>query len=97
MCVCVCVRARARVCVRARVRARAHTHKYVQVFWQTKSCVQPRGPRDEWQQMQQMPPPVVKWAQEGKAQSEMRPGKVDPKGGSSRDYRPLMTEISFED
>ena len=76
---------------------RAHKHEYVQVFWQTKSRVQPRGPRDEWQQMQQMPPPVVKWAQEGKAQSVMRPGKVDPQGGSSMDYRSLMTKISADD
>jgi hypothetical protein len=47
--------------------------------------------------MQQMPPRVVKWAQEGKALSEMRPGKVDPLGGSPRDYRSLMTEISADD
>lgn len=63
------------------------------VFWQTKSLVQPRGPKNEWEQMQQMPPAVQTWAEQGHSQSERRPGKVDLRNGSTDDYRGLMTEI----
>lgn len=64
------------------------------IFWQTKSRVQPRGTNDEWEQLQQMPPVVKAWAQQGRAESEQRPGKVDLVDGSAKDYRGLMTSIS---
>ena len=85
--------------MRARAVTRAQTHAFNcgQIFWQTKSRVQPRGAIDEWRQMQQMPPPVVKWAKEGRAESEARPGKVDPYGGCAADYRSLMTEVSSDE
>ena len=84
---------------RACCHARANTRAYVcaQIFWQTKSRVQPRGSIDEWRQLQQMPPPVIKWAQEGRAESEARVGKIDPSGGCAADYRSLMTEVSTDD
>jgi hypothetical protein len=63
------------------------------IFWQTKSVVQPRGNKDEWKEMQQMPPAVKTWAQEGHAESEKRPGKVDFINGSEKDYRGVMTDI----
>mmetsp|Transcript_22440 Transcript_22440/g.33209 ORF Transcript_22440/g.33209 Transcript_22440/m.33209 type:complete len:788 (-) Transcript_22440:422-2785(-) len=63
------------------------------VFWQTKSCVQPRGAVDEWGKMQQMPPAIQQWANEGQPQSEKRSGKVNLKDGSAEDYRKLMTKI----
>lgn len=65
------------------------------VLWQTKSCVQPRGTTvDEWELMQNMHPVVRTWAQEGKAESEKRPGKVDLAHGSPEDYRGLMTDVT---
>jgi len=63
------------------------------VFWQTKSRIQPRGPKDEWAQMQNMPPLVQAWAQQGKPESTKRPGKVNLKDGAAADYRSLMTDI----
>lgn len=66
------------------------------VFWQTKSRVQPRGNLDEWERMQQMPPKVQTWANQGLPQSDDRPGKVDLKFGSVKDYRGLMTDIFRE-
>jgi len=43
--------------------------------------------------MQGMPEGVKEWAQQGQAHSELRPGKVDLRAGSSADYRGLMTKI----
>jgi hypothetical protein len=63
------------------------------LFWQTKSLVQPRGREDEWKRMQQMPSAVQQWAQQGQAESTVRPGKVDLLDGSAEDYRGLMTKI----
>jgi hypothetical protein len=79
---CVCARAQSRPAL-------------IDVFTeQTKSLVQPRGPADEWEQMQRMPEAVREWAQRGQAHSKERPGKVDLKAGSCAGYRELMTEIS---
>ena len=64
------------------------------VFWQTKSRIQPRGVKDEWRRMKQMPASVLAWAREGRAESKERPGAVNPSDASSpASYRALMTEI----
>lgn len=63
------------------------------VLWQTKSAVQPRGPRDEWEKLKAMPKKVLVWANAGAAESKHRPGMVDTVKGTSADYRPLMTSL----
>ncbi|KAL3912257.1 MAG: hypothetical protein SGARI_001255 [Bacillariaceae sp.] len=64
------------------------------MLWQTKSLVQPKGPLNEWEKMQQQNDVVKKWADDGKAESpKFRPGKVSTKDGSSEDYRSVMTVI----
>jgi len=63
------------------------------VFWQTKSRVQPMGGSDEWDRMRQMPPIVRKWADEGKAESALRPGSVNTAGGCAADYRAVTTVV----
>jgi hypothetical protein len=63
------------------------------VFWQTKSRVQPMGSSDEWDRMRQMPPVVRKWAEEGKAESALRPGLVNTAGGCAADYRAVTTVV----
>ena len=63
------------------------------MLWQTKSAVQPRGSEDEWAKMQTMPSAVHAWADEGKAESSLRPGSVRLAGGSPDDYRGLMTQV----
>jgi 1-aminocyclopropane-1-carboxylate deaminase/D-cysteine desulfhydrase-like pyridoxal-dependent ACC family enzyme len=64
------------------------------IFWQTKSVVQPRGTKNEWNALQhEMPVAVQEWANKGEAQSTKRPGTVDLVNGSPKDYRHLMTKI----
>ena len=63
------------------------------MLWQTKSAVQPRGSEDEWAKMQTMPPAVHAWADDGEAESSLRPGSVRLTGGSPDDYRGLMTRV----
>ena len=66
------------------------------VFWQTKSRIQPRGTKNEWDQMQHdMPKAVQAWANSGCAESAERPGKVDLAHGSPEDYRNLMTSVTL--
>ena len=63
------------------------------MLWQTKSAVQPRGSEDEWAKMQTMPSAVHAWADDGKAESSLRPGSVRLTDGSPDDYRGLMTRV----
>mmetsp|Transcript_11992 Transcript_11992/g.14553 ORF Transcript_11992/g.14553 Transcript_11992/m.14553 type:complete len:223 (+) Transcript_11992:1-669(+) len=63
------------------------------LFWETKSAVQPLGPENEWEKLLKEPEVVQKWASNGKAESSLRPGKVNTEGGSKEDYRSLMTPI----
>ena len=63
------------------------------LLWQTKSAVQPRGEQDEWAAMRAMPPSVRDWADDGSAESALRPGSVDTAGGAADDYRHLMTPL----
>jgi len=67
------------------------------ILWQTKSVTQPRGPRDEWARLQAMDPATHKWANEGAAESTLRPGSVNVPHGCPEDYRGLMTEIKVGD
>ena len=63
------------------------------MLWQTKSAVQPRGSEDEGAKMHTMPPAVHAWADDGEAESSLRPGSVRLAGGSPDDYRGLMTRV----
>ena len=64
------------------------------MLWQTKSAVQPLGPlMNEWEKMQMQNETVKKWANEGKAESKLRAGKVSTKDGTADDYRSIMTTI----
>ena len=63
------------------------------ILWQTKSATQPRGRVDEWKRMQAMSAATKRWANEGAAESTLRPGSVNVETGSPDDYRGLMTEI----
>ena len=69
----------------------APSPKYM--LWMTKSAVQPRGKIDEWPRLQEANKDVKKWANDGAAESKLRPGRVSTIDGKSEDYRPLMTEI----
>ena len=64
------------------------------LFWQTKSNVQPLGGEDEWSRFIAMPDKIKEWADKGKAESELRPGKVDTKFGNNTDYRIAMTKVT---
>mmetsp|Transcript_43733 Transcript_43733/g.138439 ORF Transcript_43733/g.138439 Transcript_43733/m.138439 type:complete len:318 (-) Transcript_43733:218-1171(-) len=63
------------------------------LLWQTKSAVQPLGTEDEWAQLAEMPPLVKRWADDGPAESTLRPGKVDTANGTPDDYRHLMKAL----
>lgn len=63
------------------------------MLWMTKSAVQPRGKNDEWSKMQKANEAVLKWANNGKAESKLRPGRFSTVDGRKEDYRSLMTEI----
>lgn len=63
------------------------------MLWQTKSAIQPRDQADEWAQLCAMDPATREWAESGRAESTLRPGKVDVTHGSPQDYRGLMTEV----
>lgn len=65
------------------------------MLWQTKSAVQPKGPLDEWEKMQQQNDTVKKWANDGKAESKFRPGKVNLSNGNPEDYRSVMTPVTL--
>jgi hypothetical protein len=64
------------------------------MLWMTKSAVQPRGSEDEWSKFQNVNDAVKQWADEGKAESTLRPGRVSTAGGKPEDYRSIMTQIS---
>ncbi len=64
------------------------------LFWATKSVVQPRGPRNEWDAIRSVGPKGREWVEKGKAASARRPASVDLDKGSARDYRHLMTSVS---
>ena len=64
------------------------------ILWMTKSAVQPRGAVDEWTKFQGVNDVVKNWADEGRAESILRPGRVSTANGKAEDYRSLMTEIS---
>ena len=64
------------------------------LFWQTKSNVQPLGEEDEWARFMKMPDKIKTWADQGKAESELRPGKIDTKSGSKADYQMTMTKVT---
>ena len=64
------------------------------LFWQTKSNVQPKGEEDEWLRFQDMPEVVKTWGDKGKAESILRPGKIDSKHGSYSDYQNIMTKVT---
>jgi len=63
------------------------------MLWMTKSAVQPRGNLNEWTRLMDRSNEVQEWADQGKAESILRPGKVSIKDGKPEDYRSLMTEI----
>jgi hypothetical protein len=63
------------------------------MLWMTKSAVQPRGMVDEWTQFQKVNDAVKEWADQGKAESILRPGRVATAGGKPEDYRSIMTQI----
>jgi len=63
------------------------------MLWMTKSAVQPRGNADEWIQMMHENDTVKQWADEGKAESILRPGRVSTMDGTPDDYRFLMKKI----
>lgn len=63
------------------------------MLWMTKSAVQPRGKTDEWSKMQGATDAVKEWANNGKAESTLRPGRFSTIDGSPDDYRSLMTEV----
>lgn len=63
------------------------------MLWMTKSAVQPRGGSDEWEAMMQQNDTIKRWANEGKAESTLRRGRVSTTDGSSEDYRDIMTKI----
>jgi len=63
------------------------------VLWQTKSTTQPLGAQDEWAKLRAMPSDIKAWANQGKAESALRPGSVNVEGGGPEDYRGLMTKI----
>jgi 1-aminocyclopropane-1-carboxylate deaminase/D-cysteine desulfhydrase-like pyridoxal-dependent ACC family enzyme len=65
------------------------------LLWQTKSAVQPKGPLNEWKKMLDQNETVQKWANQGKAESKYRPGKVATVAGKPEDYRSVMTPISL--
>lgn len=63
------------------------------MLWMTKSAIQPRGMVDEWSQFQKVNDAVKQWADQGKAESIHRPGRVLSAGGKPEDYRSIMTQI----
>lgn len=63
------------------------------MLWMTKSAVQPRGPVDEWVKFDNVNDAVKQWADKGKAESILRPGRVSTAGGKPQDYRSIMTQI----
>jgi len=63
------------------------------MLWMTKSAVQPRGNLNEWTRLMERSDEVQEWANRGKAESILRPGKVSINDGKPEDYRSLMTEI----
>lgn len=64
------------------------------MLWMTKSAVQPRGNVDEWNLLLKQNDAVKEWANEGRAESVLRKGRVSTTDGSSRDYRSIMTKVS---
>jgi 1-aminocyclopropane-1-carboxylate deaminase/D-cysteine desulfhydrase-like pyridoxal-dependent ACC family enzyme len=63
------------------------------MLWMTKSAVQPRGNVDEWSKLLQENDAVKQWADEGKAESSLRPGRVSTLDGKPEDYRSVMTKV----
>jgi 1-aminocyclopropane-1-carboxylate deaminase/D-cysteine desulfhydrase-like pyridoxal-dependent ACC family enzyme len=63
------------------------------MLWMTKSAVQPRGNVDEWNKLLQENDTVKQWANEGKAESSLRPGRVSTQDGKPEDYRLVMTKV----
>ncbi|KAL1519735.1 hypothetical protein AB1Y20_023243 [Prymnesium parvum] len=66
------------------------------ILWQTKSAVQPRGNADEWEKATRMPHALKTWMTEGKAESSLRPGSIDPFSGTAADYRSGMTAVNLD-
>jgi hypothetical protein len=63
------------------------------MLWMTKSAVQPRGNVDEWNKLLQENDAVKQWADKGKAESSLRPGRVSTLDGKPEDYRLVMTKV----
>jgi hypothetical protein len=63
------------------------------MLWMTKSAIQPRGSVDEWSIMLKENEQVLQWANEGKAESSLRPAIVSTRDGSPDDYRSVMTKV----
>lgn len=63
------------------------------ILWMTKSTIQPRGNINEWMEMMQENDTVKQWADEGRAESTLRPGRVSTLDGKPEDYRSLMKKI----
>lgn len=64
------------------------------MLWMTKSAIQPRGEVDEWKRITEENEVIKTWANQGKAESTRRPGRVSFPDGSPEGYRSLMTDIS---
>ena len=66
-------------------------HDYCPLFWQTKSALQPRGDRDEFELAKStMPAKIQRWINRGKQDSALRPGKIDLNKEKVTTYRDLM-------
>lgn len=63
------------------------------ILWMTKSALQPRGNINEWMEMMRENDTVKQWADEGRAESTLRPGRVSTFDGEPDDYRSLMKKI----
>mmetsp|Transcript_7317 Transcript_7317/g.11132 ORF Transcript_7317/g.11132 Transcript_7317/m.11132 type:complete len:536 (+) Transcript_7317:151-1758(+) len=67
------------------------------MLWMTKSAIQPRSEQtNEWDMLLGENATIQKWANDGKAESTLRPGKLSTaNGGTSEDYRTLMTQVNL--
>lgn len=65
------------------------------MLWMTKSAVQPRGNIDEWSKLRKSNNAVKQWANDGRAESVLRPGNISgvDDDGKPEDYRSIMTKI----
>jgi len=73
--------------------ADSSSNKISYMLWMTKSAVQPKGNEDEWTRFLKENDTIKQWANEGKAESLLRPGRVSTIDGLNSDYRAVMTYV----